>query len=178
MHIAKYVFMKLLFNPFYYYAKNVILCSRHLVSGNEQEKKSSCIYDNLMYTDSKQSKKWHWEILKLFQSSILNAQISLKLKCFAWVTITLCRCSGQGYKRITSGMDMNFFIHLTPLKPNASRNKNFEATHKLFWCISAGLRYHRGVTRMILALRSMRWWVLQEMLNLAWRITDYFKITF
>ena len=90
-------------------------------------KKSSRIYDKLMYTDSKQSKKWHWEILKLFQSSILNAQISLKLKCFAWVTITLCRCSGQGYKRITSGMDMNFFIHLTPLKPNASRNKNFEA---------------------------------------------------
>ena len=83
MHIAKYVFMKLLFNAFYYYAKNVILCSRHLVSGNEQEKKSSSIYDNLMYTDIKQSKKRHWEILKIFQSSILNAQISLKLKCFA-----------------------------------------------------------------------------------------------
>ena len=41
-------------------------------------------------------------------------------------------------------------------------------TQKLFWCISVGLRYRRGVTRMILVLRSMRWWVLQEMLNLAW----------
>ena len=46
-------------------------------------KKSSRIYDKLMYTDSKQSKKPHWEILKLFLFSILNAQISLKLKCFA-----------------------------------------------------------------------------------------------
>ena len=35
-------------------------------------KKSSRIYDKLMYTDSKQSKKPHWEILKLFLFSILN----------------------------------------------------------------------------------------------------------
>ena len=113
-HIAKYVLMKMLFNPFYSYAKIVIVCSRHLFSGGEQEKKSSCIYDKLIYTDSKQSKKRHWEIFKLFQSSELNGQISLKLKCFAWVAITLCRCSRQGYKRITSGMIWIFFIHLTP----------------------------------------------------------------
>ena len=102
------------FNPFYSYAKSVIVCSRHLFSGGEREKKSSCIYDKLIYTDSKQSKKRHWEIFKLFQSSILNGQISLKLKCFAWVAITLCRCSRQGYKRITSGMIWIFLIHLTP----------------------------------------------------------------
>ena len=113
-HIAKYVLMKMLFNPFYSYAKIVIVCSRHLFSGGEREKKSSCIYHKLIYTDSKQSKKRHWEIFKLFQSSELNGQISLKLKCFAWVAITLCRCSRQGYKRITSGMIWIFFIHLTP----------------------------------------------------------------
>ena len=155
MHIAKCVFMKLLFNPFYYYAKNVILCSRHLVSGNEQEKKSSRIYDKLMYTDSKQSKKRHWEILKLFLFSILNAQISLKLKCFAWVIITSCRSSRQGYKHITSGIDMNFFYSSHPWSRTQVQTEILKhKTHKLFWCISAGLRYRRGVTRMILALRT------------------------
>ena len=38
-HIAKYVLMKMLFNPFYSYANSVIVCSRHLFSGGEREKK-------------------------------------------------------------------------------------------------------------------------------------------
>ena len=45
-HSAKYVFIRLLFNPFYSYAKNVIVCSRHLVSRSEQEKKVDIITIN------------------------------------------------------------------------------------------------------------------------------------
>ena len=123
----------------------VILCSRHLVSGNEQEKKSSRIYDKLMYTDSKQSKKRHWEILKLFLFSILNAQISLKLKCFAWVTITSCRSSRQGYKHITSGIDMNFFYSSHTLEAERKYKQKFWSTKLINYsdvfrqdCVTAG----------------------------------------
>ena len=169
MHIAKYVFMKLLFNPFYYYAKNVILCSRHLVSGNEQEKKVAVFTINWCTPTVNKVKnhigkylnffcspywthkyRWNWNVLHESPSHRADLQdraINALHRALIWIFLFI----SHPWSR-------------TQVETKILKHK----THKLFWFILVGLRYRRGVTRMILALRSMRWWMLQEMLNLAW----------